>query len=960
MLITMPPQANWRQRARAALAAARAAALTAALLAASGAAPAANVSVNLCATRGTASMPGAAAPLPVLAYVAGSCPATASAPGGPVIDVNVGDTVTVTLQNALPEASGLLFQGQAMVPDTSGAGAATGAIYPSKSYTFVASKPGTFLYEAALLPNAEHQSAMGLHGALLVRPPRAVRTDTATVSAGASLVGDLAIGAGDIGASVSGSGIAAGTVITAVTPGTSFLMSAAATASASQVTLSAQRMAYGDNASRFGDEAVLVVSELDPALNGSADPASFDMRDYAPKYFLINGKAYPDTTDIASAAGNKLLLRYVNAGVKQHSMAVLGMRQNFLAKDGSVLPQLALNVAAESLAPGQTGDALITVPAATAASRYAVYDGSLMLHNNGVPNAFGGMLTFVSAGAGAADSAPAARAVALSPNPSNGSVAVVLSATLASSASTVTAAEYFIDSAGSAGSGLVMSGSFGSASVTASATLSLAQLAALPAGNHAIYVRGKDANGKWGAPGSATLNLDKAGPLVSGLTLTPNPSAGNLNVALHGTGDDSASGGAKLVQAEYFSGAPGANGMGTQMTINIAAPIASLDAVLMPPLSSGTLSVHAKDELGNWGPFATIALNIVAGGPSTTAVSATPNPNNGEKALSASQPVVRVSATLSSTGSTVSAAEGFIDTVPASPNGKGFAFIASDGAWNGVSEVAYADIPLGSVKALSNGPHTIYVHGKDKAGNWGAMGSTVLTVDKAAPVIAAIALSSGGNPLVGGTIAFGTASVTMTLTTSDNASGVVAGQYWIDGSATPPPSAIAFNGASATISSAALAAGSHTLYVRVQDGATNWSAVSSVTLLVVRAVNDSLTVTPNNNASQVVVVQSGVLANDLPNAVAARTAVLTAAPVRIGGNGAGTLSISCPAGTGNVAGPALGGNAICTNGAYAVTLTGVGNSAAARRTSKVGSYRFSYVENLNGVSSPATVTITVN
>ncbi len=110
---------------------------------------------------------------------------------------------------------------------------------------------------------------------------------------------------------------------------------------------------------------MLVLSEIDPALNNSANPAAFDMRNYAPRYFLINGKPYPNTAPIASAAGNKVLLRYVNAGAKHHSMAVLGLRQVFVAKDGSPLPTLNHNVAAETLAPGQTGDAIVTIPAAT-------------------------------------------------------------------------------------------------------------------------------------------------------------------------------------------------------------------------------------------------------------------------------------------------------------------------------------------------------------------------------------------------------------------------------------------------------------------------------------------------------------------------------------------------------------------------------------------------------------------
>ena len=136
----------------------------------------------------------------------------------------------------------------------------------------------------------------------------------------------------------------------------------------------------------YDEEAVMVLSEIDPALNSPKAPvtrATFDMRNYAPKYFLINGKAYPDTAAFATTAGHKLLLRYVNAGAKHHSMGVLGLRQSFIAKDGSVLPTRGVSVTAETLAPGQTGDALVTMPAVlTAANQFAVYDGNLKLHNS--------------------------------------------------------------------------------------------------------------------------------------------------------------------------------------------------------------------------------------------------------------------------------------------------------------------------------------------------------------------------------------------------------------------------------------------------------------------------------------------------------------------------------------------------------------------------------------------------
>ena len=808
---------------------------------------------------------------------------------GPTLIVNQGETVTVNLTNGLPEATALLFQGQALPPDLAGAAASGG----TRSYTFVASAPGTYLYEAGLLSNAQHQTAMGLYGAVIVRP--------------------------------TSDGTATGTPILT--------------------------QAYPDTTTTFDDEALLVLGEVDPAL--SASPATFDMRNYAPRYFLINGKAYPDTEPVPSAAGRKVLLRYLNAGIQHHSMALLGLRQNFVAKDASLLPEATHDVVAEALAPGQTGDAIVQVPASvTTESRFALYDGNLMLHNNGTAG-FGGMLTFVTAGTGTVTTGPVTTGVSAAPSPTNGSVNVLLTATVASTSSTVSAAEYFVDTPGLPGTGTAMSGTFGGPSATVSATLDTTLLAGLTSGIHSLYVRGQDAGGNWGAPSSAVLNLDKAGPVTSGLTLTPNPSNGTVSVALHATGDDSTTGGANVVAAEYFVGAVGANGSGTAMAVNAIAPIVSLDATIAPPVTGGVVSVHGQDAQGNWGAFATITLDVVTGGPVTTGVSAAPNPNNGAVPLNSSSPVVRVTATMTSTGSTVSAAEGFIDVVGA--NGTGFAFVASDGTWNGASETAYADVPLTTIAQLSSGDHAIHVHGKDAAGNWGGTATTVLVIDKAAPTIGGVTLSPS-------TMVFGTASISMTVTASDAGTGVTGGQYWIDGTATPPANATAFAGSSATIPTGTLAGGIHTVYVRVRDAAGNWSAVSSTTLTVIRAVNDARSITANTSATQnsdATTAQS-VLANDEPVGLAGRTAALASAPVRTSGTGLGTITVTCPGTLGTAATPAIGGNTICTNGRYRVTLSGVGGSGNARRSSKLGTYQFTYSEIVNGVSAQATVTITVN
>ena len=40
----------------------------------------------------------------------------------------------------------------------------------AKAYTFTPTEPGTFIYEAGPLANAQHQVAMGLYGTLVVQP----------------------------------------------------------------------------------------------------------------------------------------------------------------------------------------------------------------------------------------------------------------------------------------------------------------------------------------------------------------------------------------------------------------------------------------------------------------------------------------------------------------------------------------------------------------------------------------------------------------------------------------------------------------------------------------------------------------------------------------------------------------------------------------------------------------------
>jgi len=71
---------------------------------------AAPITVDLCATTGSITMPDSAV-VTVWGYAPGNCTGTPSVSvPGPTIDVNEGDVVTVNLYNNLTEATALLFQ----------------------------------------------------------------------------------------------------------------------------------------------------------------------------------------------------------------------------------------------------------------------------------------------------------------------------------------------------------------------------------------------------------------------------------------------------------------------------------------------------------------------------------------------------------------------------------------------------------------------------------------------------------------------------------------------------------------------------------------------------------------------------------------------------------------------------------------------------------------------------------
>ena len=125
---------------------------------------------DLYAMTGTTSVLGTSIPIWGFSTTGGAGSATAP---GPVLVVNQGDAVSITVHNQLAgENLSLALPGQD-APSFSAArgddrnGVATGS---ARTYTFTADRAGTFLYEAGHTDNGARQVAMGLAGALVVQP----------------------------------------------------------------------------------------------------------------------------------------------------------------------------------------------------------------------------------------------------------------------------------------------------------------------------------------------------------------------------------------------------------------------------------------------------------------------------------------------------------------------------------------------------------------------------------------------------------------------------------------------------------------------------------------------------------------------------------------------------------------------------------------------------------------------
>ena len=128
----------------------------------------------------------------------------------------------------------------------------------------------------------------------------------------------------------------------------------------------------------FDQELLLVYSEVDPGLHDAVAGGQYgpglavtSTVNYKPRYFLINGEdVMGGARDFdAALAGQRLLVRLVNGGLRGHVPLFLQSRVQALAEDGFPYgyPQ---DLTAVFLPAGKTTDVVFTVPAAGAKLLY--------------------------------------------------------------------------------------------------------------------------------------------------------------------------------------------------------------------------------------------------------------------------------------------------------------------------------------------------------------------------------------------------------------------------------------------------------------------------------------------------------------------------------------------------------------------------------------------------------------
>jgi len=156
----------------------------------------------------------------------------------------------------------------------------------------------------------------------------------------------------------------------------------------------------------YDKEYTFVLNEIDPVWHEAVEAGeSYDRTDFHPRYWTINGKAYPDTEKnpdsmIEGKVGETVLIRLINAGYEPHSFHMHGHHFQVAASDGRPLPE-PVEKDTVLLGPGERYDLLVTF---TQSGMYPFHSHNIVDNtNDGVyPGGLHTMIDIAPAGGSAA------------------------------------------------------------------------------------------------------------------------------------------------------------------------------------------------------------------------------------------------------------------------------------------------------------------------------------------------------------------------------------------------------------------------------------------------------------------------------------------------------------------------------------------------------------------------------
>ena len=684
-------------------------------------------------------------------------------------------------------------------------------------------------------------------------------------------------------------------VFTATRPGT-FLYQAGPTPSGKQqvamglaaalvVLPATPGQAYASPTTAYTDEDVMVLTEIDPALNGAADPAAFNLREFKPRYHLVNG--LQAVHQIPVAAGAKLLLRYVNAGLENHWAGLLGLEQARIGTNGEPLENVLTGVDQQqtgvvaALPAGGTAETLVQVPddAARAGFRYPLLDEGLTTSETG-----DGALAYVQvAGTASLPACPDAGAGPIPPrvgdlsSPPAGHIADTANPSASTNVFTVTGramecagatgelpadtVRYAIDALPGAGSPTAAVANTGEFQIP----LSEVDVAGIANGGHHYLIVDAGVNGTFGAISAVQLTVDNVAPSLD-IAASPAVAGSGGSWDVTGTASDRFLGDSDVTSLGWsLDGGPA-----TAVSVTPAMSVGVDLTVPVAGLADGahTIAVTATDAFGNVSQATTLHVTYDPTAPALSGVvieqrlpSSTQYPfggplttfNNGTLTFDPNIWAIRVRGTATDALSAIAAMRGSFDdafcaTTAGAPAISGARLDPKDGSWSSTTEAGFVYVPLSELNRwlpAAGQPGVLkafHVRARDAAGNWSACGDGTVTLDRTNPAITAplqLAITGAGEVAVARSTR---ARTTLVVRLAARDAGGLSIAEFFDGAdpgrgkgtvLRPADGSLGTSdGLVGAMSIGHATPGPHRIHARVRDRAGNWSPVVTATIQI--------------------------------------------------------------------------------------------------------------------------------